>query len=125
MSKFTASAPVLLVADVMASANYFRDKLGFTYDKFWGHPPDFCMVRRDGLTIMLAQTDRANIKPHWQTVHGMWNVYLWVDDVEAMYQELTGRGVIIDYELGAKSYGVKEFGVQDLDGHDIGIGQVL
>jgi uncharacterized glyoxalase superfamily protein PhnB len=123
--KFLATAPVLLVADVVAAANYYRDKLGFDYDKFWGEPPDFCMLRRDGLTIMLSRTHKKNIKPHWQVVGNMWNVYLWVDDAEAMYQELIARGAKIDYELGVKDYGVKEFGVQDLDGHDIGIGQIL
>ncbi len=31
----------------------------------------------------------------------------------------------IDYELCIQPYGVKEFGVQDLDDHDIACGQVL
>lgn len=124
MSRFTAVAPVLLVSDVIASANYYRDKLGFSYDKLWGEPPDFCMVERDGLTIMLSQTEKAT-KPHWQIEHGLWNVYLWVDDAEATYKELIARGATIDYELGPKPYEVLEFGVRDLDDYDIGIGQIL
>ena len=55
MNKILAVAPVLLVRNVVESANYFRDKLGFAYDRFWGEPPNFCMVRRDGLTVMLSQ----------------------------------------------------------------------
>ena len=35
MTQIQAVAPVLLVRDVVASANYFRDKLGFSYDRFW------------------------------------------------------------------------------------------
>jgi catechol 2,3-dioxygenase-like lactoylglutathione lyase family enzyme len=126
MGKITASAPVLIVADVVASANYYRDRLGFSYDRFWGEPPNFCMVRRDGHTVMLSQADAAfKIVPHWRIVEKMWNIYFWVDDVEAIYRELITRGAKIDYGIGVKNYGVKEFGVQDLDGYDIAFGQIL
>lgn len=126
MSKIIAVAPVLLVKNVVAAADYYRDKLGFTYERLWGEPPDFCMVRRDGQTIMLSQVSGEHkIVPHWKVVSQMWNVYLWVDDVEAIYREFVDRGAIIDYGLGIKNYGVKEFGVQDLDGHDLGIGQII
>lgn len=126
MPKITASAPVLLVRDVVAAAGYFRDRLGFSYDRFWGDPPDFCMVKRDEHVVMLSQAPPdADLVPHWRVVDKMWDVYFWVDDVDAIYKELTSSGAIIDYELGVKPYGVKEFGIQDLDDHDIGFGQVL
>lgn len=126
MAKILSGAPVLLVRDVAAAANYFRDRLGFSYDKLWGQPPDFCMVRRDGHTVMLSQAPAdAALTPHWRVVDKMWDVYFWVDDVEAIYQELVQRGAIIDYHLGMKPYGVREFGVQDIDDHDIGFGQVI
>ena len=126
MSKITAVAPVLLVRDVVAAADYFRDRLGFSYDRLWGHPPDFCMVRRDGHTVMLSQAPPdAALVPHWRVVDKMWDAYFWVDDVDAIYEELRGRGATIDYTLAVKPYGVKEFGVQDLDDHDLAFGQVL
>lgn len=126
MPRITASAPVLLVRDVVASADYFRDRLGFSYDRLWGDPPDFCMVDRDGHKVMLSQAPAdAELVPHWRVVDMMWDVYFWVDDVDAIYEELQRRGAIIDYELGVKPYDVKEFGVRDLDGHDIAFGQVL
>jgi catechol 2,3-dioxygenase-like lactoylglutathione lyase family enzyme len=126
MAKLTGSAAVLLVKDVVAAANYYRDKLGFTYERFWGEPPDFVILKRDGYSLMLSQTsDHAKILPHWQVVAKMWNLYFWVDDVEAIYADFQASGAIIDYTLGLKDYGVKEFGVQDLDGHDIAFGQVM
>ena len=124
MGKITASAPVLLVKDVVASADYFKDKLGFTYERFWGDPPNFCMVTRDDHTVMLSQAGEASkLQPHWKIVSHMWNIYFWVDDVDAICEEVQERGAIIDYGLGMKDYGVKEFGVQDLDEHDIAFGQ--
>lgn len=126
LPKILSGAPVLLVRDVKVAADYFRDRLGFSYDRLWGEPADFCMVRRDGHTVMLSQapTD-AELVPHWRVVDKMWDVYFWVDDVEGIYEEFNQRGAIIDYHLGVKPYGVREFGVQDMDDHDIGFGQVL
>ncbi len=126
MARITSTAAVLLVKDVVASANYFRDRLGFEYDKLWGEPPGFCMVWRDKHVVMLSQAPAdAQLVPNWRIVDKMWNLYIWVDDVDAIYAELRQRGAIIDYEMCLQPYGVKEFGVQDLDDHDIGIGQVI
>jgi uncharacterized glyoxalase superfamily protein PhnB len=125
-ARITASAPVLLVKDVVKAAAYYRDKLGFNEPESFGDPPNFSMVNRDGFTVMLAQVDSAHtIVPHWKIVHNMWNVYFWVDDVEAIYAELQKRGAIIDYTLYTTPWGTREFGVQDLDDHDIAFGQVL
>ena len=79
--KIIGSAPILLVADVVKSAEYYRDKLGFSYERFWGDPPCFCMPRRDRHIVMLSQVDDLkHIIPHYKIVPNMWNIYLWVDD---------------------------------------------
>ena len=125
-SKIVGSAPILLVTDVVKSANYFRDKVGFTYDRFWGDPPSFCILGRDNFHLMLSRAcDPKAIVPHHEVVEKMWNVYFWVDDATAMFEELKSRGATIDYELCDKPYGCREFGIQDLDGHDIAFGQEI
>ena len=50
-------APYFVVDDVVTTANYYRDKLGFKYERFWGEPPCFCMVHRSGIVIMLGQLE--------------------------------------------------------------------
>jgi hypothetical protein len=125
-AKVTSSAPVLLVKDVVKSAAYWRDKLGFTDQKLFGHPPNFAMVERDGLTVMLAQVQpQQTFVSNYHIVEKMWDVYFWVDDAEAIYAEFQASGAIIDYSLYVAPHGVKEFGVQDLDDHDIAFGQVI
>jgi uncharacterized glyoxalase superfamily protein PhnB len=125
-TRLTSSAPVLLVRDVVAAANHYRDALGFAYDRFWGEPPNFVILRRDGLHLMLSRAPSGTVlTPHWQVNRGIWNVYFWVNDVDALFAEFTQRGAKIDYGLGNKPYNVREFGIQDLDGHDIGFGQPL
>jgi uncharacterized glyoxalase superfamily protein PhnB len=126
MAKLTGHAPILLVKDVVAAANYWRDCVGFSYERFWGDPPGFCILNRDKLHLMLSQVkDAADILPHWQIVQQMWNVYFWVDDAKALHDELVQRGAKIDYGLETKFYGCLEFGIQDLEGHDIAFGQVV
>jgi predicted enzyme related to lactoylglutathione lyase len=125
MANITGSAPILLVADVVAAANYYRACVGFAYDQFHGEPPNFCILHRDGHHLMLAQASPGDIWPHWRVVDKMWNVYFWVDDARAIYDEVKQRGAMIDYELHTKPYGCREFGIQDLDGYDIAFGQVL
>lgn len=122
--RLVGSATILLVKDVVASANYYRDKVGFTYDRFWGDPPCFCTLWRDECHLMLSQVGGdQTVVPHHEVVDNTWNAYFWVDDADAMYTELRERGAIIDYELCDQPYGCREFGIQDLDGHDIAFGQ--
>jgi hypothetical protein len=126
MPKLSASAPVLLVTDVVASANYFRDACGFTYEGFFGEPPSFCICCRDRHYLMLALApDPSKIVPLWKIVDCMWNAYFWVDDADTLYAEMKANGARMDYGPSTKPYHVREFGIQDLDGHDIGFGQVL
>jgi len=126
MPKITASAPVLLVSDVVASANYFCKAVGFDHDPFYSETPDFCICRRDGHYLMLAQVDEpGKIVPFWKIREKMCNAYFWVDDADALYEEMKAKGARMDYGPCTQPYGVREFGIQDLDGHDIGFGQVL
>lgn len=123
-AKIIGSAPILLVKDVVASANYYRDKVGFSYERFWGDPPCHCNLHRDGFDLMLSQVqDPKFIVPHYKAVENMWNVYFWVDNVEKLYEELKKLGANIDYELCDQPYGCREFGIQDLDGYDIAFAQ--
>lgn len=123
-AKLTASSPVLLVKDVVAAANHYRDAMGFRYDGFWGEPPNFVILKRDGMYVMLRQADDPkHVVPHWTVSDKLCNIYFWVSDVDELYSEFIARGAKIDYGLCDQPYGCREFGTQDLDGHDIAFGQ--
>ena len=56
---------------------------------------------RNGHIVTLSQVDDpAHIVAHDMVFPHMWNVYFWVDDMEALFGELKERGVTIHYELG-------------------------
>ena len=126
MPKLTASAPVLLDREVVASANYFRDVAGFKHDRFYGEPPSFCICHRDGHYLMLAQVeDATQLKPHWKIRDKTCNAYFWCDDADALYAEMKAAGAKMDYGPCTQPYGIREFGIQDLDEHDISFGSLI
>ncbi len=115
-----------MAGDVAAAVAYWVEKVGFEVVGTWGEPPDFAIVSRDGQYVMVGAAPAGHeIVPYWKVRTNLWNAYFWVDDVAALFAELKGRGARIDYDLCTQPYGVREFGIQDLDGHDIAFGQVL
>ena len=117
-------APLFLVNDVVASANFYRDKLGFEYDRFWGEPPCFCMVGRGGLTIMLSQIAGAAMRPNRLTdPHGeCWDAYIWVDNADALFTEFQAKGVKIARNICDQEYGCRDFDIEDLNGYRVCFG---
>ncbi len=125
-ARLLASAPVLLVRDVVAAAAHYETAMGFSHNRFWGEPPTFVILRRDGMQFFLRQAgEPAHVVPHWTVSPGLWGMYFYVDDVDALHREFVARGARIDYGLCDQPYGCREFGTQDIDGHDIGFGQDL
>lgn len=121
-------APYFLVDDVVASADYYRDKLGFNYERFWGEPPCFCMVQRRGIVIMLSQTARPGIKrPNSQAVpgHDSWDAYIWVENADDLQTEFQSKGVNIVRPICDQEYGCRDFNVEDLNGYRLCFGQNL
>ena len=133
MSEQWGIAPYFVVDDVVSAANFYRDKLGFHYERFWGEPPAFCMVKRAGITIMLAQVDAVAHKPSGR-VHpnrlvdpdgGAWDSYIWIDDADALYAEFKSRGVKIAREICNQMYECRDFEVDDSSGYRLCFGMPL
>jgi predicted enzyme related to lactoylglutathione lyase len=83
-------------------------------------------ARRGDATILMALcSEPERIVPNWKIVTNVWNVYIRVDDADAIYAEVQKRGAGIDYTIYDAPHGFREFGVQDPDGHDIAVGQPL
>jgi predicted enzyme related to lactoylglutathione lyase len=121
-------APYFIVDDVVATANDYRDKLGFSYDRFWNEPPSFCMVKRSGIIIMLAQLDTTGVMRPNHVVDpegGAWDAYIWIDDADALWAELRSRGAKIVRDVCDQPYRCRDFEVEDRNGYRLCFGQVL
>jgi len=121
-------APYFIVDDLVATANFYRDKLGFAYERFWGEPPCFAMVRRRGVTIMLRQVVgtsglmQPNRKPP-DPEDFVWDAYLWIDGVDALHDRYKANGVAIVRPLCNQEYGMREFDILDCNGFRLCFGE--
>jgi len=121
-------APYFIVDDVVATANFYRDKLGFRYERFWGDPPGFCMVTRGGIIIMLSQFRKTGLmRPNGKAVpHGdAWDAYVWVEDADALYAEFKAKGVKIAREICNQPYHNRDFDIEDCNGYRLCFGSDL
>jgi predicted enzyme related to lactoylglutathione lyase len=119
-------APYFIVDDVVATANFYRDKLGFHYERFWGEPPCFCMVGRGGITIMLSQPGKTGaMRPNRLVDPGgeAWDAYVWVENADALCNEFKAKGVKIAREVRNQPYGNRDFDVEDCNGYRLCFGQ--
>jgi predicted enzyme related to lactoylglutathione lyase len=121
-------APYFIVDDVVTTANYYRDQLGFHYDRFWGEPECFCMVKRNGIVIMLAQFEKTGVMRPNHVVDpegGAWDAYIWIDDADALYAEFKSKGAKIARDVCDQPYGCRDFDVEDCNGYRLCFGQDL
>lgn len=115
-------APIFVVEDVVATANFYRDKLGFSYDRFWGEPPCFCMVHCQGVIIMLKQVSapgymRSNQVPDADKDDDfVWDAYLWVDNADILHDKFKANGVKIVRPICDQEYNMREFDIEDCNG---------
>jgi predicted enzyme related to lactoylglutathione lyase len=120
-------APYFIVDDVVATANYYRDQLGFRYERFWGEPPCFCMVHRSGVVIMLGQVPATGVLRPNRLAHpeanDTWDAYVWVDHADALYGEFQTKGVKIARAICDQPYGCRDFDVEDCNGYRLCFGQ--
>ena len=120
-------APYFIVDDIFQSAEFYRDKLGFEFNRIWGEPPQFVIVYRDGVRIMLKSIgSTGHVRPNHRVYEdACWDAYIRVKDADSLYEELRSRGVKITREIEDAPYGCRDFDVEDNSGYILCFGQDL
>jgi hypothetical protein len=117
--------PYFLVEDVIATAEFYRDVLGFTFNQFFGAPPSFTIVKRDGACIMFRQIrpPRAGgVRSNRSVMDGTFDAYIYVSNVEQLASELRAKKAgIIEGPVG-RIYGMRELLVRDCNGYVLAFG---
>ncbi|HKV60501.1 MAG TPA: VOC family protein [Candidatus Acidoferrum sp.] len=91
-AKCKSICPHFVVPDVVVSAEYYRDVLGFKIMGYWFDPPVFAIVARDNVEIQLGKSDGgAPPSPNSVRREESLDAYIWVDDVDALCAELQER----------------------------------
>lgn len=119
-AKIIGSAPQLLVKNVVLTAEYYRDVLGFSVIGYALDPPVYAMVQRDGFQIHFAKADNINLN---ETLRKETTDFiLWIPEIDTFYNELKSKGADIITEIIQRPYGSREFVVRDCNGYTILIG---
>jgi len=100
------AAPLLLVPDVTATAEYYRSVLGFVSDSA-GNSPEYSVVWRDHAAVHFARGENAP--------SGV-RVFFWVKDVDRVHADVTAKGARVTVPIGTRPYHIRDFCVEDPNG---------
>jgi catechol 2,3-dioxygenase-like lactoylglutathione lyase family enzyme len=116
-------ATVLLVDDVARALDYYRDQLGFEGRAWEVNPSHYAYVSRGGCHVHFACFHDAGPRPNSETVPpDMFDLYIYVDDLEALHEELKARGADILSAPHDTEYGLREIRVRDPHGYILAFG---
>ncbi len=108
-----AVMPVLRVADLDASIEFYTRVLGF--QAVWRHPADGggenCMLSWGSAELMLSTGSHLGGAPAFTG-----SLYFGGQGVTALYESIKDRVTVV-WPLSDMEYGTREFGIRDPDGY--------
>ena len=122
----TGHATVLLVEDVKRALEYYRDRLGFEISEYDRLPEHYGYASRDDCHVHFASFEGVAPRPNSEVAPpDMFDIYLWVDDVDAFHAELVERGADVIQEPVDQGYGLRDVRVRDPHGYVLAFGKIL
>ena len=119
--EFKNIAPHLIVSDVVTSAEFYRDSLGFDFNQFWGEPPNFVILFRGSVQLMLSQ-DETNAPQPLQ--NGRFDAYIWLNQgIDELFDEYKQKKVEIVEPLETTFFQMQQFLIKDNSGYVLCFGQ--
>ena len=113
-AKCKSVSPHFVVPDVVASAEHYRDFLGFKILSYFLDPPVFAVVARDDVVIHFGKSDNGALPSPNVTRRSIGlDAYIWVNDLDALHAELQGRGAKIIEPPAMRVYKCYELVVED------------
>jgi catechol 2,3-dioxygenase-like lactoylglutathione lyase family enzyme len=110
------AATVLVVSDIARSIEHYRDTLGFAITFEYGKPTFYACLCRDEVSLHLLAARQTKRLP------GNGGICVFVKDVDAVHAELAARGANVLKPPQDYDYGMRDFGVLDLDGNQLTFG---
>ena len=121
MTTFTSVTPNLIVQDIERATAFYRDVLGFAVKQTVPDSAPFVFVwlERDGVPVFLNDPKAvahdfpdATSRPSGGTA----TLFFVVTDVDALHAQVAPHARVV-MPLKTQFYGMREFAVEDPDGH--------
>jgi catechol 2,3-dioxygenase-like lactoylglutathione lyase family enzyme len=128
--RVVAAVPQFTVPDLVRTAEYYRDVLGFQIGGYWDGEraslvaetsPVFAIVRRDQVQVFFNRADQPEARTG--RAEGAYDVYLRVQGIDALAEELRTRGADILEGPEDRVYGQRELVVKDCNGLILAFGE--
>jgi hypothetical protein len=110
---------VLAVKNLVESATYYKDKLGFQTiwsDEYWH------FLQREKIIVMLGEC--VNEKSAFETGDHSYFAYIDVENIDALYNEYKLKEIDLG-KIENKPWGQREFSVRTIDGHRMMFGEEI
>lgn len=117
--RLTRAVPIIFVANVQASAEFFRNTLGFSIDFLHGHPPFYGSVSRDCACVHLKFVHEPVFAIGRYDREGFIMAFIEVENVKSLYASYATAGVTFEQKLKKQAWGGRDFIVRDPDGNGI------
>jgi catechol 2,3-dioxygenase-like lactoylglutathione lyase family enzyme len=121
MPTFTSVTPNLIVRDIEKSTAFYRDVLGFTVKQTVPAAPPFVFVwlERDGVPVFLndpAAVEKDVPGASRRAAGGTATLFFVITGVDDLHATVAPKAPIV-MPLKTQFYGMREFAVEDPDGH--------
>ena len=109
--------PILRVKDAHISARFYQEAMGFKVD--WEHRfaddfPLYMQISRSPLVLHLSEHQGGGTSAA--------EFFVRVPDVDAVYEAMLQSGIAPATEPTDQEYGIRDFCVEDPDGHRVTLG---
>lgn len=122
MHRLVDSRCVLAVRNLKESTQFYIEVLGFRRD-FGDGSDGWSFLSRDNFKVMLGEC--PDEKPAGELGNHSYFVYLTVEGLDQLHQELDTRGVQVISEPENEPWGLREFSIRTPDGHRIRFGEPI
>jgi uncharacterized glyoxalase superfamily protein PhnB len=108
--------PHVVYRDVAEAVTWLTNTFGFTEHYRYGEPLSGAQMYLGDAWIMVNRAPAGRASPA-QLGYGTQSLTIFVDDVDAHFQNSKSAGAKIVEDLHETIYGELQYGVEDLDGH--------
>jgi len=114
--KLTAIAPILQIADLDRSIDFWKRVMAF--EVAWiagGEPPNIASFCRDQIYLMV----RVEKAPR------PCDIYIEIESIDDYFRQVSEAGAKVVHPLANRDYGMRDGRVEDPDGNQISLGEAL